>query len=254
MLQGRRMKAWAGLAVLFAVETAVVAGGDRAAPGNRNPVPARAIAGTVLLTGAAGDVSIPGFGKIPAGYTIHDRATADFDGDGLPETAYALAWAQGAEPGAQPPRVWVIRKGRRVLDLWLADTNALLRNVGPEQDALQVGDLTGDGRPELLFVPGSAGGSGGTQLPRVATWAGGRFENLKLRGRTLTHISENGGAVIRPGRGKGAAVLILFDLQGPGPRRYRAQRFRFQGGALVGERERVSRRIGEAGLREMGIK
>jgi hypothetical protein len=207
-----------------------------------------------LLAISSRATSIPGVDGIPDGYTIHDRAMADFDGDGVRETAYALAWARGAEPGAQPPRLWVIRGGKRVLDLWLAHTNALLRNVGPEQDALQTGDLTGDGRPELLFVPSSAGGSGGTQFPRIATWAGGHFENVKLWGRTLVHISENGGAMIRPGRPNVPAVLILFDLQRPGPRRYRAQRFRFRDGGLVGERERVSRRIGEAGLRELGIK
>ncbi|HTE17275.1 MAG TPA: hypothetical protein VK689_02710 [Armatimonadota bacterium] len=207
-----------------------------------------------LLAVSSRATSITGVGGIPEGYAIHDRAMADFDGDGVQETAYALAWARGAEPGAQPPRLWVVRDGKRVLDLWLAQTNALLRNVGPEQDALQTGDLTGDGRPELLFVPSSAGGSGGTQFPRVATWTGSRFENVKLRGRTLAHISENGGAVIRPGRPNLPAVLILFNLQQPGPRRYRAQRFHFRAGSLVGERERVSRRTGKAGLRELGIK
>lgn len=186
--------------------------------------------------------------SLPEGYTIYHSISADFDGDGQKETAYAIQANILAE---LPPRLWVTKGEARQLDLWLKYTNALSTGNAVPHEALQAADLTGDGRPELLFIPSSAGGSGGTQHPRVARWSGGGWVNMELTGRKLTHISENGGAVLkRQGR---TAVLYLYDISFPSAR-YEAQPFTYRNGKLVGGALRRSRARREAGLRELGLK
>jgi hypothetical protein len=199
-----------------------------------------------LLAGILGSVAAPQF---PTGYEVYHSISADFDGDGQKETAYAIAWKEFTVE--HPPRLWVMKGERRLLDLWLKDTNALSTGNVVEHEALQEADLTGDGRPEILFIPSSAGGSGGTQYPRVATWSGREFANLRLEGRKLTHISENGGAVLKRGTG-GRAALYLYEFV-PGTRRYQVQRFTYKNGKLAGEPIRRSTKTGKSGLKELRV-
>lgn len=206
------------------------------------------------LGGLLGAAVMPAFSAETdlAGYVVYHRVQADLDGDGARETATAYRWPEYSLN--HPPHL-LVRKGDRVpLDLWLADTNVLIDGEGPPHGALQAADVTGDGRPELLFVPCSAGGSGGTQYPRVVYWNGKELANLRLKARSLNSINENGGAVFRPGPG-GRSSLVLYDLaEELRGRRYRAQRFTFQGGQLVGGPVRTSRRSGKAGLQELGVR
>jgi len=204
-----------------------------------------------MLPGAGLSAAWAGGSELPPGYELYHSVRADFDGDGQPETAYA---AQRKEFSVDhPPHLWITRGSQRLLDLWLKDTNALMRQDWPPHNALQTGDLTGDGNPEILFIPSSAGGSGGTQYPRVVFWNGREFANLPLTNRTLRHLSENGGAVLKTAS-KGKGSLILWETILPGPGRIRAQWFTYQNGKLVGGRERRSTRTRDAGLRELGIR
>lgn len=186
---------------------------------------------------------------LPKGYVRYHSVQLDFDGDGREETATAMQW-DGFTVG-HAPRLWITRGDRVLLDLWLKDTNALSAGNAVPHEALQFGDLTGDGTADLLFLPSSAGGSGGTQFVRVVYWNGKDWANLRLANRAFPHLCENDGAVLRrSGRGRGVLWLYRLVLK---TNRYQAQRFTYRGGMLVGGPVQSAARRGKAGLRELGL-
>lgn len=208
------------------------------------PAALACLAGLLSVLLALPSIASAGPAGIPDGYETYHSVSADFDGDGHPETATAVAWKEG--PSDHPPHLLLTRGDHQLLDLWLKDTNALSTGNRVPHEALQSGDLTHDGAPELLFIPSSAGGSGGTQYVRVVHWNGQSWASLKLTHRAWTHLSENDGAIIKNG------VLYLYQLELPRDH-YRAQRFTYVRGALVGGRVSEARKRGKEGFAELGL-
>lgn len=170
--------------------------------------------------GSGGDV-------IPPFRTQAGLVAADLNGDGLVDVAVAGAWIAGAPPHAGDVAVYLQAPG--------GGFAAPQRYpVGPDPWGLSVGDLDGDGRPDLVAATpetrptaaGEIGDSGGVSLLRqdpahagrflASTWVptGGMAEDA-----ALTDIDGDGHADLVVADGvivNGRALLLRQDPAVPG--------------------------------------
>lgn len=151
----------------------------------------------------------PGFPGLPNGYYVDEMVVADFDGDGINEKACVAAEATPVHP-------FLAEEGARPLFVLVAKGSKLIARFSyRESDAirgLRAIDLTGDGRPELVYNTAIYGGSDGTVDFHVCQWTGRSFTNMiGAREGVLSHFLEGGVVAVSSGPGK-PRKLVLYDF------------------------------------------
>ena len=208
---------------------------------------------TLPVKGGAPAAPLP---AIPDGYAFAFNISADFDGDGNPETAYGAAPIMPKEhvipePDDPPTFVLVAKDGKVIYRE---------KEQGFHLKHLVARDLTGDGTPELLYTWESVGASSGTDETYIFQWKDGKFRNIiGTDSGLLTHMLE-GGLIVQPGKPGQPATLILYDFiwgddeSHADPHRYRAEWYTLKNGrfSLSKKRETKQRYYDEDPMAEFG--
>lgn len=124
----------------------------------------------------------------------------DFDGDGLPDVAAAVATIAGAPPHAGSVKVWLQRT-----DAPGSFRTATRYTVGPDPSVLQVADLDGDGVPDLLAMSSHTSAVAGVALVDAVTVLRG---DPARRGQFLPGTTLHAGARL--------ADIAVGDVDGDG--------------------------------------
>ena len=172
------------------------------------------------------------------------QVSADFDGDGKPEMA-----GHGLKESDSHAEVVWLAKGGTIG--WKNDSG--LGTV----TGFAAKDLTGDGRPELLYTCETYGGSGGSKDYYAYTWNKDGFKRIVDAGG-----SEESGLVIVAAPGRPASLILYDYVWASGeahadPHTWIAQGFRWDGTKFVGAEKRMTAnkycRGDGAALRELGV-
>ncbi len=151
-------------------------------------------------------------------------ATGDFDGDGLPDTAY-LVPLKAPMALAPNPAVVLVRRSRgsgieRFPTTGDADRSIIGRGL------FGVADRTGDTTPELSFLSNECSARGCSSMVQVQHWDGTAWRDVGPRAGVdnidratmegkgaKTIITMHGGFITGPGAGPGRASTVTYEVE-----------------------------------------